>query len=141
MPCKYQNSMTEGLHSAWGQREQQCQEIPLPSLQHSFHFLLSILNDLNFPSQSLLFFRKVCPRSHTLQPPPTAAAPCHTLQGSQQPAVGLEKAEALWLVQHFQRGVDGTELPLTPSCFASPHSFSYSNPSCFFLMKSDELFS
>lgn len=80
-------------------------------------------------------------------PCPTATshhpAPCQTLQGLQQAAVMLEKAKTLQLAQQHWRGVDGAEQPLSPLPVFSalPHSFSYSNTSCFFWVKSDELFS
>lgn len=57
LPCKYQNPVADGRRGAWGQTGWAVPGKPLPSLQQSFHFLLSVLKGLNFPPESLVSFQ------------------------------------------------------------------------------------
>jgi len=158
-PCKHQKPVADGWHGAWGQRGQAAPGKPPtfssaklslpPFCPKGLEFPITIPGHLPAeerfsltPLPSGSSCKCLCPRS----PAPTAIShrSC-TVSDTTGFAtsccwVGESKNHAASTAMQARCGWGRAE-SLTPSCFASPHSFSCSNTSCFFSVKSDELFS
>lgn len=154
LTCKYENPVTEGWRGAWGQRGQAApgkpptfssENLSLPPFcPKGPEFPITIPGFL--PMAERFSLTPLQLGSSWKIPHPTAISHhSHTMSDTTGFATsccwaGESKNHAACTAMQARCGWGRSE-SLTPSCFALPHSFSYSNISCFSLVKSDALFS